>query len=351
MFFWNKKDIVGVDIGSHSMKLVQLRQEKSGWRLVNLGMAQLPPESIVDNTIMDSSSVVDCLTNLAESQSLKTKNVATAVAGHSVIIRKIKLPVMTEVEAEASIEWEAEQYIPFEISEVNLDFQIIGQDSQDSSEMDVVLVAAKKDFVNEYVAVFQEAGFTPLIMDIDGFALENAFQLNYDQEEDVVALVNLGASSMNINVLKNGISVFTRDIQVGGNTFNQEIQKQLGITGPEAETVKLGGDLPDVDTSEVATVLQETMDHVSQEIQRSLDFYSATSSDDKIQKVFLSGGVAKTDGCLKNLQDRLGVPVELLNPFRRIAIDENHFDMEYVQAVSPFFALGVGLATRRLGDK
>lgn len=351
MFFRNKKDIVGVDIGSHSIKLVQLRKEKSGWHLVNLGMAQLPPESIVDNSIMDSSSVVDCLNNLAESQSLKTKNVATAVAGHSVIIRKIKLPAMTAMEAEASIEWEAEQYIPFEISEVNLDFQILGQESQDATEMDVVLVAAKKDFVSEYVAVLQEAGFNPLVMDIDSFALENAFQLNYDQEEDVVALVNVGASSMNINVLKNGVSVFTRDIQVGGNTFNQEIQKQLGVTGAEAETVKLGGDLSDVDTTEVSNVLKETMDHLSQEIQRSLDFYSATSSDSEIEKVYLSGGVAKTDGCLNSIQERLDLPVELLNPFRRIAVDENQFDMEYVQAVSPFFALGVGLATRRLGDK
>ena len=351
MFFWKQKEIVGVDIGSHSIKLVQLRKEKAGWHLVNLGMAHLPPESIVDNSIMDSSSVVECLSNLVESQGLKTKNVATAVAGHSVIIRKIKLPVMTEVEAEASIEWEAEQYIPFEISEVNLDFQILGQDPQDSTNMDVILVAAKKDFVNEYVAVFQEAGFTPLVMDIDSFALENAYQLNYDQDEDVVALVNAGASSMNINIIKGGISVFTRDIQVGGNTFNHEIQKQLGLTDQEAEKVKLGGGLPEVDATDVTTVLQETMDHLSQEIQRSLDFYSATSSDDKIQKVYLSGGVAKTPGCLDSLQRRLGVSVELLDPFRRIIVDKNNFDMEYIQAVSPFFALGVGLATRRLGDK
>lgn len=351
MFFWNKKDIVGVDVGSHSIKLVQLRKEKSCWKLVNLGMAQLPPETIVDNTIMDSASVVECLGNLAESQALKTKNVATAVAGHSVIIRKIKLPVMTEVEAEASIEWEAEQYIPFEISEVNLDFQILGPDPHDSANMDVILVAAKKDFVSEYVTVFQEAGFTPVVMDIDCFALENAYQVNYDQEEDVIALVNVGASSMNINILKNGASVFTRDIQVGGNTFNQEIQKQLGLTDAEAEKVKLGGDVAEVDSADVEGVLKETMEHLSQEIQRSLDFYSATSSDDKIQKVYLSGGVTKTAGCVESLQQRLGVEVELLNPFRRIGIDEKHFDMEYIQAVSPFFALGVGLATRRLGDK
>ncbi|APG25405.1 type IV pilus assembly protein PilM [Syntrophotalea acetylenica] len=351
MFFLNKKDIVGVDIGSHSIKLVQLRREKSGWHLVNLGMAQLPPETIVDNTIMDSGAVVECLRNLAESQGLKTKNVASAVSGNSVIIRKIKMPTMTEVEAEAAIEWEAEQYIPFEIAEVNLDFQILGPDSQDPSNMDVVLVAAKKDFVNEYVAVFDEAGFSPLIMDIDCFALENAYQANYDQDEEVVALVNVGASSMNINILKNGTSVFTRDIQIGGNTFNQEIQKKLGLTGLEAEKVKLGASLPDVDSADIDNVLKETMDHLSQEIQRSLDFYSATSSDDRIQRVYLSGGVAKTAGCVESLQQRLGVDVELLDPFRQIHVDEKHFDMEFIHAVSPFFALGVGLATRRLGDK
>jgi type IV pilus assembly protein PilM len=188
-------------------------------------------------------------------------------------------------------------------------------------------------------------------MDIDCFALENAYQANYDQDEEVVALVNVGASSMNINILKNGASVFTRDIQVGGNTFNQEIQKKLGLTGLEAEKVKLGGSLPDVDSADIDNVLKETMDHLSQEIQRSLDFYSATSSDDRIQRVYLSGGVAKTAGCVESLQQRLGVDVELLDPFRQIHVDEKHFDMEFIHAVSPFFALGVGLATRRLGDK
>jgi type IV pilus assembly protein PilM len=349
--FGASTEVVGIDIGSRSIKLVQLKRAKEDFQLVHLGMAQLPPESIVDHAIMDSVAVVDCIRSLVENQEIKTKNIATSVSGHSVIIRNIRLPVMTPEEVETSIEWEAEQYIPFEISDVNLDFQILGPDGEDDSHIKVLLVAAKKEFVDDYLTVLQECGLNPVVLDIDCFALENAYQANYDQEEDVVALVNVGANSMNINILRQGQSVFTRDIQNGGNGFNEEIQKQLGLTNEEAETAKLGGALPDVDAAMVEQVVKESAENLAQEIQRSLDFFTATSSDAKVEKLYLSGGVAKTPGMNDILHRQLGIPVETLDPFRRIRIDEGQFDMEYVASVAPFLAIGVGLATRRLGDK
>jgi len=347
-----KKDVVGIDIGSSSVKLVQLRQAKGGYQLVTLGVAPLPPEAIVDNAIMDSGSVVEVVRNLVESHKVKTKSVATSVSGHSVIIRKIQLPIMTEEEMEASIQWEAEQYIPFEISEVNLDFQILGPDARDPSQMNVILVAAKKEFVNDHVAVFRECGMNPVVMDIDCFAIENAFEANYGFEEDeIVALINMGAAAMNVNVLKGGKSVFTRDIQIGGNMYNEEIQKRLGLSGEDAEEVKLGGEIEDVDAEAVMSVINDATESLAQEVQRSFDFFSATSSDEKVQKLYITGGVSKTPNVREYLESQLAIPVELLDPFRLIKVNEKEFDPEYIQAVGPLFSVAVGLAMRRLGDK
>lgn len=352
MLFKAKKEIVGIDIGTSSVKLVQLREAKGGYQLVSLGMALLPPEAIVDNAIMDSSSVVQAIRNLVESQKIKTKNVATSISGHSVIIRKVLLPIMTDEELEASIQWEAEQYIPFEISEVNLDFQILGPDPKDPSQMTVILVAAKKDFVNDYMAVFKECGLTPVVMDIDCFALENAFEANYGfGEDEVVALINLGASAVNVNILKGSGTVFTRDIQVGGNMFNEEIQKRLGLNSEDAERVKLGGAVAGIDPEAVADVVNDAAETLAQEVQRSLDFFSATSADEKVQKLFIAGGVAKIPQVKIALEQRLGIPVEVLNPFQAITVNDKDFDPEYVGTVGPLYAVATGLAMRRLGDK
>jgi len=351
MLFKQKKDVIGIDIGSSSVKLVQLREAKGGYHLVTLGMSLLPPEAIVDNAIMDSQTIIEVLQNLVESLKVKTKNVATSVSGHSVIIRKIQLPIMTEEEMEASIQWEAEQYIPFEISEVNLDFQILGGDPNDASQMDVILVAAKKDFVSDYVSMLRECGFNPVIMDIDCFSVQNVFESNYGIEAEIVALIDMGASSMNVNILKDGMSVFTRDIQVGGSAYNEEIQKRLGLNHEDAEKVKLGEEVDDVDPQTVAAILDDATDALTQEVQRSIDFFSATSSDEKVGKVYITGGVAKIAGVRESLANRLNVDVEVMDPWRQIGYSEKDFDPEYLQAVGPVFTVAAGLAMRRMGDK
>ena len=352
MLFQKKKDVIGIDIGSSSVKMVHLKEVKGSYQLAGLGLATLPSEAIVDNAIMDSSSIVDVVKGLVESQRLKTKNVATSISGHSVIIRKIQLPIMTEEEMEASIQWEAEQYIPFEISEVNLDFQILGPDANDASLMNVILVAAKKDFVSDYVALFKECGLNPQVMDIDCFAVENVYEVNYGSNEDeIVALIDMGASSMNVNVLRGSMSVFTRDIQLGGSAYNEEIQKRLGLNNEDAEIVKLGGEVADVTAESVAEVMEDATEILTQEVQRSIDFFSATSSDEKVQKVFITGGVSKVPSVKASLESRLGVSVHVVDPWRQISFSEKDFDPEYLQAMGPVYTVAAGLAMRRMGDK
>ena len=352
MLFKPAKDVIGIDIGSSSVKLLQLREAKGLYHLVALGLAPLPPEAIVDNTIMDPGSVVEAIRNLVESQKIRTKNVATSISGHSVIIRKIRLPIMTDEELESSIQWEAEQYIPFEISEVNLDFQIVGTDAEDPSQMNVTLVAAKKDFVADYMAIFKESDLNLAVMDIDCFAVSNAFELTYGfVEDEVCALINIGASAMNVNILRGVNSLFTRDVQVGGNMFNEEIQKRLGLSTEAAETAKLGGVVEDVDPAAVTEVIADAAETLSQEVQRSLDFFSATSADEKVHKLYITGGVSKSAQVREALEQRLGIPVEIFDPFRDIIIDQKVFDLDYINSVGPLFSVVVGLAMRRLGDK
>jgi type IV pilus assembly protein PilM len=349
--FQKKKDLVGIDIGSNSVKLVQLKEVRGGYQLVSLGMAPLPADAIVDSAVMDSSAVIDVIRDLVATHKVKVKNVATSVSGHSVIIRKIQLAVMTEEEMESSIQWEAEQYIPFEISEVNLDFQILGPDPNDPSQMNVTLVAAKKDFVNDYVALFKECGLNPMVMDVDCFAVANVYEANYGADDELVALIDLGASSINVNILKGGMSVFTRDIQMGGNSFNDELQKRLGLNSEDAEKVKLGGDLPGVSQSTVATIIEDATEALTTDIQRSLDFFSASSADDRPKKIYITGGVSKIDAVRSSLAQRLGMTVELLDPWRKISYSKKDFDPDYLQDVGPLFTVAVGLAMRRVGDK
>jgi len=347
---------VGLDIGSGSIKLCQLKPAKRGnYQLQAFGMVQLPPEAIVDGALMNSTAVVDGIQELFASQKIRHKDVATSVSGHSVIIKKINLPQMTTEELEESIQWEAEQYIPFDINDVNIDVQILNTESTQAGQMDVLLVAAKKDMVNDYTEVIASAGLNPVVVDIDAFAVQNQFEINYEvPRSETVVLVNIGASVTNINVLANGISTFTRDISIGGGQFTDAVQKALSVSYDEAEALKLGGGGPDSDAvvpQEVERVLQTESESIANEIQRSLDFYAATSADAHIARIFLAGGSAKIPALVKTIEARTGVPVEVMNPFRNIDISAGRFDPEYLQSVAPMAAVSVGLALRFPADK
>ena len=348
--FSKKKEVIGIDIGSSSVKLVQLKDLKGSYQLMNAGIVPLPPEAIVDNTIMDNSSIVNAVQSLVTSLGVKVKDVACSISGNSVIIRKITLPIMPVEELEDQITWEAEQYIPFDINDVNMDFQILSPDSVDPSKMIVLLVASKRDIINDYVAVFNEAGMILSVVDVDSFAVQNAFELNHDVgTEDVLALINIGASIMNINIIKDGTSLFTRDVQMGGNLYTEEIQKQLGVSGFEAESMKILAD--EANNYELLEVLTKVNETIAQEIRRSLDFYNSTASDDRITKVFVSGGSSKGFKFIDSISEKVGLPVEMINPFAKLKFNEKDFDPEYLQEIGPLMAVTVGLAIRRVGDK
>jgi type IV pilus assembly protein PilM len=352
--FTKKRDTVGIDIGSSSVKLVELKETKRGYQLKNFGVAPLPSEAIVDGVIMDTSAIADAIRSLITNLKVKVKDVVTSVSGHSVIIKKINLPIMTDDELAESIQWEAEQFIPFDINDVNIDFQIMsGSASEEQGQMEVLLVAVKKDMINDYVTLLNQVNLNPVVVDVDSFAIENMFEVNYQIEEgEVIALVNIGASIMNINILKGGIPAFTRDISMGGNQFTEEIQKHFSVSYEDAEMLKLGGDLPGINKEEVDNIIKTTSDAVASEIQRSLNFFAATSATDQISRVFLCGGCSKVKGFLEILEDKVGLSVEYLNPFQNIMVNERYFDPDYIsKEISPLAAVGVGLALRRARDK
>jgi type IV pilus assembly protein PilM len=319
-------------------------------------MKPLPPEAIVDGALMNSTAIVQAVQELMSELKVKNKDVAIGVSGHSVIIKKIQMPRMSQEELEESIQWEAEQYIPFDVKDVNIDTQILDGGGNDATgQMDVLLVAAKKDMINDYTTVVSEAGLSPVVVDVDAFAVQNMFSVNYDlPEKETVVLINAGASVVNINIIANGVTVFTRDVTIGGNQFTEEIQKQLNVSYEEAEALKIGGNRADADAvvpQEVERVLSSVAEQVAGEIQRSLDFYAGTAADSNFSKVYLSGGTAKIPALFKTIEARTGVPVEILNPFRKIEVDNRKFDPAFIMDVAPMAAVAVGLALRRPGDK
>jgi type IV pilus assembly protein PilM len=351
MVWGKKRNVIGLDIGSSSIKLVELREGKNGFHLQNLAVSSLAPEAIVDGALMDSVTIIDTIKDLVTSVT-KTREVVTSVSGHSVIVKKITLPFMTETELAESIQWEAERHIPFDINDVNIDFQILGYGPDNPDMMDVILVAAKKDIINDYVSVIMEAGLNPAVVDIDAFALENMLGINYDIEKDeIIAIANVGASVTNINILKSNTSAFTRDVFKGGNQITEEIQRQLHVDYEEAEKVKVGDKGDSKAQAVVQEVLKTASESLAMEIGNSLDFFQSTSTYQKISKLYLSGGGSKIKDFDIILQQQIGIPVEIANPFRKIEYSEKSFDLEYLRDIGPVMAVGVGLASRKVGEK
>jgi type IV pilus assembly protein PilM len=349
--FGKSKSIIGLDIGSSSVKAVELAVKAKGLELLNMGVAPVPPEAIVQGAFLNSGAITEAIRRAVDEAGIKTKLVATAVAGHSVIVKKISLPAMSREELEESIRWEAEQYIPFDINEVNLDFQIL--DTGDGEgQMDVLLVAAKKDLIDDYVHVITDAGLQPVVLDVAAFAVENTFTANHDfAPDEVVALVNVGSQVVNINIVSQGVPAFTRDISTGGNAYTEEIQKALSVSWEEAERIKLGGgtteESQDVVPQEVEQAMRAVTDTVIAEISRSLDFFAATAAESRIAKVMLSGGGCRISGFQSAFQGKTNLPVEVLNPLERM-IPSNRFDPDTLGRWGPSLGVAVGLAMRRI---
>ena len=352
MLFSRNKGLVGLDIGSATVKLVELKQKKGGqYQLQRIGVEPLSPEAIVDGSIMDSSLVVDAIHKLTEQTGIKTSNFATSVSGHSVIIKKIELPAMEPDELAESIQWEAEQHIPFDINDVRLDYVTLTGEEAALETMEVLLVAVKREKVNDYVSVISQSGKSPVIVDVDAFAIQNAYELNYDLDPlKVVALVNMGAGVTNINVVARASSVFWRDLSFGGNQFTEALQREFNLSFDQAELLKRGESVGSYTPSDARKVLDAVSGEMANEIQKTFDFFGATSSEGSVDEIVLSGGCALTPNLREVLRERFGLPVELLNPFRNVIFKESDFNRDWLESIAPMLAVAVGLGIRQVGD-
>ena len=348
------KSVVGLDIGSSAVKAVELKLVGKAYKVTAFASEPVPPDSIVDGAIIDGGAVADAIRRLFENKAFKSKDVAASLSGNAVIVKRINLPVMTESDLAESIYWEAEQYIPFDIQDVNLDYQIIdpGTGPDARGTMDVLLVAAKKEKIADYTGVIAQAGRTPIVVDIDAFALQNAYEVNYGLDPSaIIVLLNAGASAININIVSGGQSAFTRDISIGGNAYTEAVQKEMNLPFESAEQAKCGRPADGARFEDVLPALHAMTENVLLEIQKTFDFFKATASSDRIDRIYLSGGTSRVDGFSQALAERFGAPVEAFNPFLKIAFDAEKLGVADVEGLAPTAAVAVGLALRRAGDR
>jgi len=351
--FRRSKGLVGLDIGSSAVKAIELKPAGKGYRVSAIGVEPVPPDSIVDGAIIDSGAVADAVRRLFTNKQFKAKDVAASLSGNSVIVKKITLPIMSEQELSESIYWEAEQYIPFDIQDVNLDYEIMdaGNGPTNQGTMEVLLVAAKKDKIADYTNVITQAGRQSVIVDVDAFALQNAYEANYGFEPSgVVVLLNAGASAININILAGSQSVFTRDISMGGNAFTEAVQKELNLPFDSAEQLKKGQDVDGVTYEDARPVLKAMTDNVLLEVEKTFDFFKATASNDHIDRIVLSGGASRIEGFSEALRERFDTEVERFDPFRQVTYDVKKLGAA-AEEMAPLAAVALGLALRRVGDR
>jgi type IV pilus assembly protein PilM len=353
-FLTPRKQLVGLDIGSSAIKLVQLKESKGRYILQKFGVKPLEPEVIVDGTVMDEGRVVSAIRELFDETGVKNKQVAVSISGHAVIVKKISLPPMPDEELEGQVKLAAEQYIPFDINEVNIDFHVLPADlsGDKQADMAVILVAAKKDKINELTELVKGAGLTPMIMDVDAFAIENMHAINYPMAQDeTTALINIGASVMNVNIIRSGASLFTRDIPLGGNRYTEAIQREMGMSYEEAEEnkkMKHGGDS---DAGALSNVMNSMNGEVASEIARTVDYFKTSAANAELDRVLVCGGVAQAKGLIQQLGDRMQIPVELADPFSEIDVTGSDMDPDLLADLAPSAAVGVGLALRAVGDR
>ena len=350
MLFGKKQSLVGLDIGSHAVKVVELEaQPKGSYRLVNWGISAPLAEAIVDGEVMDRQLVTDAIANLFESRAIKSRNVVAVVSGRAVIVKKITMNRLSNEDAQQAVYWEAEQHVPYDINDVSLDFEILGPAPNDPKQMQVLLVAAKKDMVMSFSDLIREAGLQPLIVDVDSFAAQNALATNYDfGPNDVVAILNIGAEITNINITQGGVPYFTKDLQVGGNSFIESAQRKLNLSQTEAAAAVRGESATGVD---VMPVIEQSCEGLATALERAQAYLRTAGEAGPLTRIMLCGGASMTPGVPEFLARRFGVQAEIANPLTRIGYDPALFAGQDVMKVAPLLTVGIGLALRRLGEK
>jgi type IV pilus assembly protein PilM len=341
------KQAVGLDIGSSALKSAELHPiRKGGFELVSLGIEELSPDCIVDGVIISKIPVSDAINRIFTQQNIKNNRINTSISGHSVIVKKISLPVQSDEDLSESIRWEAEQYIPFDIADVNLNYQVLGENTG-TGNLDILLVAVKKDKITDYTSVIKMAGKTPVLMDVDAFALQNAYEVNYEpNSKNTVALLDIGASTMTINIVCGTDFLFTRDVGVGGHQYTEFIQKEFNLNHSQAQSLKHGEAVENIDPAEAQHVIESVTEIICLEIQKTYDFFKSTTTVDHIDRMIVSGGAAHTPGLIETLARRFEIPAEKFDSFRKISFDPKRFSASMIADRAPDLAIAIGLALR-----
>jgi type IV pilus assembly protein PilM len=352
MLFGKKKvSVVGLDIGSRTIKAAEVVDTKKGATLKNFGVIDIEPGIIEEGAIKDPEAAASSIRQLFQSSNIKDQNVAVSIGGYSVIVKKINVQTMTDDELHETINFEAEQYIPFDINDVNLDFQILGESEHNPNQMSVLLVAAKKEMVNEYVNLVEMAGLNTVILDVDAFALQNIYELNYTPEDENVALIDIGASKTSLNILKGSSSVFMRDVSLGCSQINEQIVSLVDCSLAEAEEIKRAEQSEKISPDDLRDIITSVVSDWCTEIKRALDFFYSTYPEDQITKIVLSGGGAKIKEFREQLGTETSAEVEIINPFGNFSIDSARLDSSYLEEIAAQAAICMGLAIRKVGDK
>lgn len=351
MVFGPKNQLVGLDIGSRTIKVAEAVESKSIWTLKKFGAVDIEPGWIEEGVVKDSQSVANAIRQLFQTNNIKNQNVAVSIGGYSVIVKNITIQNMPEEQLYESINFEAEQYIPFDINDVNLDFQIMGDSEQSPNQMNVLLVAAKKDMVNDYINLIDMASLKLCIIDIDAFALQNIYDLNYEAQGENVALIDIGASKTSVNILKNKTSVFMRDVSLGCNQINQRIVSIANCTMAEAEAIKQSEKPDKVSQEELKEISSSVVSDWCDEIRRALDFFYSTNPDEKIKQIVLSGGGANIREFRELLALESSAEVKMINPFEKFDIGDDQLDDVYLKQMASQAAISLGLAIRKMDDK
>jgi type IV pilus assembly protein PilM len=342
-----KKNLVGLDIGSSSVKAVELGRKGAALQLLNLGFENLQTDTIVDGQIMELNNVSNVIAQIFNQHQIRTTRVAAGVSGHSVIVKNIVLPQMSQEELQESFSWHAEEHIPFDIADVNLDYELT---SRSDDALHVLMAACKSDKIANVKQAIQLAGKQPVIIDVDAFALQNCYEVNYHPRPgEIVALLNIGAATMNINILNGTRSIFARDASLGGSHYTSLLQKELGLSFEQAEGIKRGMALPEsVEPRPIQPIIETVSEALALEVKKTFDFYRATvqEGDGTIQKILLAGGGSKLPGLADFLGRKFEIPVDVFDPFRQIEVDARKFDPDYMREIVPEMAVAVGLALR-----
>lgn len=334
--------LVGLDLGTHAVRAVALRPKRNGWALVAAGEAFVPAGEQATQTELAETAAM-----LLDTLGLRRARVAAAVSGHAVIVKRLTMAPMGAQELADAMPLEAEQYIPFPLADVQLDYQLLdGPRSLPAEALDVLLVAARRDRVDERVAAMTATGRAPVILDVEAFALANAYEANYaDRPEALVVLVHVGHRGTIVCLLEHGQVAFTRDLNVGGTTYLEAIGRDLGLDPTGAARLLRQEHLNDEATM---SVVRDIHLQLMLEIRKTIDFHRASSAVDRVDRVVLSGGACQIDGLKHLLAAELEVEVEVTNPFRQITRPTRAVGGD---AAGPAYAVAVGLALRREGDR